>query len=576
MNDAAAGILSSQAVTGTALGLIAGAAVLTFPVAFLILWRYQRAVARAMGPSGTEAPPPSAANNPDLRAERPPLVVDTVAPPEVGARTGQTRLPGLAVQAVYVAAGLACALAMGICTLLIDPLARSTPLRVATVTMLDLWPLVIATPLILGLDRRCRMATYALYFALVQAVFFVVSLGSLSDRLTAGARAFIGIHGLMTVFVILVLNSRIRSIGPIVMALALMALTGVAAVVLGFGSSPAFVQAVAHTGSALGLGEGAIIPVSLALGFVVTLGIGVFMVRGLARLYARGVLSDQMITVGSIFLLFGVTEGLPFGFVHPALVLLGPAIFVLFVIVATLGFALIRRQRPSQDPPGLLVLRVFALGRASRRLFEMMGTRWRFRGPVRLIGGPDLATATVEPGQLLTFLAGQLQTSFVHDAAKLQARLEKLDRPSDPDGRYRVAELLCRDRIWRSALRALAARSQVVFMDLRSFSRQSAGCTFEIQALLDLVELDRILIAVDRTTDAAFLREVVQEAWGRVEASSPNVGATAPRVRLIELEGKSSSTLALLQQLEGVDDRPHQPADDLQPSGVEMVAPTRS
>ena len=55
----------------------------------------------------------------------------------------------------------------------------------------------------------------------------------------------------------------------------------------------------------------------------------------------------------------------------------------------------------------------------------------------------------------------------------------------DPDGRYRIKEFFCYNDTWQMTMERLAAASDAVLMDLRSFSRVNQGCIFELGRLLD-------------------------------------------------------------------------------------------
>ncbi len=71
---------------------------------------------------------------------------------------------------------------------------------------------------------------------------------------------------------------------------------------------------------------------------------------------------------------------------------------------------------------GLLLLRVFALGARSERLFDALGKRWLRIGHIDMIAGPDLATTAVEPDEFLDFVGGRLSRQFVRDEANLARR----------------------------------------------------------------------------------------------------------------------------------------------------------
>jgi hypothetical protein len=72
-------------------------------------------------------------------------------------------------------------------------------------------------------------------------------------------------------------------------------------------------------------------------------------------------------------------------------------------------------------------------------------------------------------------------------------------------------------------------------MDLRSFSKNNAGCVFEISELLNLVVLARLVFVVDRTTDRKVLTETLQRCWRELKPDSPNLGAPLSDLRPFEL-----------------------------------------
>ena len=71
-------------------------------------------------------------------------------------------------------------------------------------------------------------------------------------------------------------------------------------------------------------------------------------------------------------------------------------------------------------------------------------------------------------------------------------------------------------------LKRLARDSDAVLMDLRGFLPDNQGCVFEINELLNVVPLDRVVFVIDATTDLAFLRETFATGWGALAADSPN------------------------------------------------------
>ncbi len=124
----------------------------------------------------------------------------------------------------------------------------------------------------------------------------------------------------------------------------------------------------------------------------------------------------------------------------------------------------------------LLLLRVFGHQSRTEWLFDRIAQRWRFLGPVQLFAGVDLAMRTADPGDMLAFVGGRLPDVHVTTADDLTARFQRLDMGRDPDGRFRVNDLICANQIWQDALHRLLSVSDVVVMDLRGFTRENSGC----------------------------------------------------------------------------------------------------
>jgi len=161
----------------------------------------------------------------------------------------------------------------------------------------------------------------------------------------------------------------------------------------------------------------------------------------------------------------------------------------------------------------------------AERLFDLLGSRWRYIGPIAMIGAPDLASSTIDPDEFLDFLAGRLRDRFIVDPAEVPARLAAMDDRCDLDARWRVTELFCGNDAWRAAVRGLMARSDLVAMDLRSFGPDNQGCIFELQALIDLVPAGRVALLVDGSTRREFLQATIAACLTRVPITSPNAQA---------------------------------------------------
>ena len=167
------------------------------------------------------------------------------------------------------------------------------------------------------------------------------------------------------------------------------------------------------------------------------------------------------------------------------------------------------RSRPtSEQPPTLLVLRVFQQDAQVRSLFDHVVERWRLSGNTVMIAGTDLANRTLDADDIFQFLDNKLAQQFIVSPADVARRIDAFDMIADIDGRYRVNECYCHNTIWQDALQALVRYSDVVLMDLRGFQAHNAGCRYQLATLARASRKLRVVVLVDGRTD----RTVAQEA----------------------------------------------------------------
>ena len=221
----------------------------------------------------------------------------------------------------------------------------------------------------------------------------------------------------------------------------------------------------------------------------------------------------------------------------------GAAAFVAYrLVVATM----LRGDRRTQRAPRLLLLRVFGYQARTESLFDRVAQTWRLQGPVQLIAGVDLAMRTADPGDMLALLDGRLAEAYVRTPEEVGERLTRLDLQPDPDGRFRINEVYCHDSTWRTALEALLDASDIVLMDLRSFSAQNAGCRFELEQIVRRVPTDNIILVCDKTTDLPLLQEILAAAWvtGRRERDTRG----SAEISLVRMERQTRAEFALLMR----------------------------
>jgi hypothetical protein len=225
---------------------------------------------------------------------------------------------------------------------------------------------------------------------------------------------------------------------------------------------------------------------------------------------------------------------------------IGLTAFAAYKLVATVGAWSLAGEAARRPAAKLLLLRVFGFRKRTERLFDVLGARWRFAGPIQMIAAPDLAAKTIDPGEFMDFLSGRLRSRFIIEPRDLQQRLAGIDLRPDADGRFRVNDIFCGNDRWQAAVESLMAETDLVAMDLRGFSPQNKGCVYELQMLLDAVPTSRIVVFADRSTDLAFLDRTLAGCARAMAPASPNRSSGGPVTVLDIRENDRGAVHALL------------------------------
>lgn len=560
---------TTVALTGApALALLVAAA-LALPVSIGLLRLYRRAVLRSMrtradspasdpvtsasDPVALEAPltpdPPTDAGR-NLAARYDALSA-SARPPVEALYSSLVRSPWRAA-AVYAVAGLCFSVILTTAQLVATG-TELLPFRFVVLTCMHAWPIVLIVSLAAATTRLAKLAIPSVYFLALA----ILGLVALARSPTLGVEAIL-VLWLITnlpasLLLLAFLNRRVRAVGPLVLIFFLLAVFGASLAPLGAGSSETLLGVAFEVGLALGLGASGVAIGMIFVGLVV-FGVAGWLTLGAIRaLYDRQKVSDQSITLDAVWLTFAIVYSITLVFEGVGWALSGLAAFVAYKVVALFGFRLLRRFASQTEPRAkLLLLRVFSLGKRSERLFDAVARHWRHVGTVRLIAGPDLATTTVEPHEFLDFLRGKLARRFIDGRRTLDLRISEMDIEPDPDGRFRVHDFFCYEDTWKMVLSRLVSESDAVLMDLRGFSPHNAGCAYEINELIDVAPLARVVFIVDDTTDEQFLSQVAHWAWTRMRATSPNRSSTPGQLPVYRLTGSRSGELKhLLRTISG-------------------------
>lgn len=464
--------------------------------------------------------------------------------------------------ACYATAGLGFAFVYASAAHFAFPHALGAPGSLIAV-WLYLWPVFLALPLIVPLSPARLGILFLVYFGVFALLGIwagtvldvpgyrfgaVVIPARSSVTPETMARLWLVLNGAPSVLMLLCLNRRVRAVAPLVLALVTASLVGIAVSYFGVFSTPGTDWVVAVSTS-LDLHIYWLLLTALLLSLIFFGLVGWGLMQWIARVYRKGMLSDQSLLLDALWLLFASTYSMWLSAGGLRWALTAPVAFLVFRLTL---FVVRRWFRPDNGAPrGLTFLRVFSLGRRSERLFEMVARQWRHVGSVQLITGPDLASSTAQPHQFLDFLSGKLAHHFVVDHASLERSLAARDRGADPDGRFRVNSYFCHADSWKAVLPRLVQEGDIVLMDLRSFSARQAGCTHELRYLVAAVPFDRCVLLVDESTDAAFLTRTLTDALESTAPVSPNHGCSAEDMVRISIGSASTNLSKIMKSLCG-------------------------
>jgi hypothetical protein len=540
------------ALTGQFPLVLAVSALLALVVSLLILRRYRRAVIRSMrrrSRSDILELKQFSQAEPDHQSPKAPLEFNLYsADPSRGTGAAKQlynramRRPWFGAL-VYCVAGCGFAAAMAAAFLFSSKLAFSLP-RFLFLTWVNGWPIVVTTYCAAALSRRAKHIIPLTYLVLG------IGLGALllarSPDATAGQLAALWLSANIppSILLLIFLHRRIRAVGPLVLLFMITGVTGANLIVKLVEKNPKLLGAIRNFSISIGLGPIDTVLALHLIGFLTFAVLGWFVIGSIRVLYQRKKIGEHSVLIDTIWLVFGIVYSMALAVQGPWWILSGLAAFVLFKLLVITGFrAFGRKKAAERSGLRLLLLRVFALGKRSETLFEVLSGSWRTVGSIQLIAGPDSATSAVAPHEFLDFLGGKLARRFIDSGRTLDLRIDQMDLAPDRDGQFRATEFFCHDDTWKLTLARLADESDAVLMDLRGFSQKNPGCVSEINELFNLVPLRRLVFAIDETTDQPYLRQTMQQAWAQLKDRSPNHRLSAGQVSLVELSRMSTNGL---------------------------------
>ena len=548
------------ALTGQLPFIIVIAAVLALVASFLLLLLYRRRVIQSMRRRSSSAlletkgylPP-----QPEYKPNDAPLSFHFVDRAQAGTRGGAEKLFLSARRCrwinalVHTLAG-ACFAATMTAAFLAAGKMDFAPFRFAYLTWINIWPALIAIDLIAVPSRRSRVFGLIGYFLLGAIIAAVVLVKN--PPLPVGQLLYLWLdfNAIPTLLLLIFLNRRIRAVGPLLLVFMIIGIAGATLTTSIVGRNPKLLKAVGEFAFAIGLSATGMMIGLHVIGFVACAIVAWLILDLLRQLYESKSISEQSITVDAMWLLFGIVNSIGLVFEGYRWIASGFVAFAIYKLATAGLFGLFGFSRRAKcEGRRLLLLRVFALGKRSEQLYDTVGKSWRSVGSMQMIAGPDLATTTIEPHEFLDFLSGKLDRRFIDNAHTLDLRIGQMDLLPDREGQFRVTEFFCHDDTWKMTLARLADGSDAVLMDLRGLSKANAGCVFEIHEIFNVVPLACAVFAIDDSTDQAFMRRTMEEAWHQVKDRSPNHHLAAGKIALVQLTGTAGGVDDLLYAICG-------------------------
>ncbi|MES9862855.1 MAG: hypothetical protein ABW157_08300 [Candidatus Thiodiazotropha sp. LLP2] len=530
----------TTALTGALPFIILVSAVLTATFSLLLLWFYRRAVIRSMAASGGSSDPTESTETKAFLENPLSLTFKILNAEKVMSgnakrvyNTTSVSLQRLGL--VYGVAGVVYALVLSLPWMITA--GGGFPLvRLLWLFACYAWPGVIVVVMAAATSSGQKQFIFTGYFLFVVPIGVVVIARNPDSSVGQLLFFWLFANGAPTLLLVTYFLRRIRAVGPLVLTFMVAGVAGAVVLTTIVGSSETMLRAFTGIGVFLGLGATPIYVMINLLGFLLFGFFGWWLLGRLGYAYRAKRMSDQSLNLDALWMMFALFQSITLAFEGWVWIFTGLVAYILYKQITRIGFTRITSQISSDKPPSLLLLRVFALGRKSERMFDTLSKRWLRMGNIDMIAGPDLVTSTVEPHEFLDYMGGHLSRSFIDNPSVLEQRLALRDCLPDPDGRYRVNEFFCRNDTWQMCMSRLASECDVVLMDLRSFSQQNQGCLWELEQLLINVLLDRVLFVVDETTDKGFLEQQLQRLWKRVPGSSPNLGLAKPQVNFLSVQ----------------------------------------
>lgn len=501
-------------ITGVIPFVLMVSALLAIPVTWLLLRNYRKAVLRLMNTMEGEASATETVKK--MAKPKDALTINWLE--AVDMKKAMLNQSAWRLVVVHGVAGAVFALVMS-CGVILESGNELTLSRIIFLMLIFIWPFIFVVFLIAGADPQTQKRWLLHYGAVYLVSAVVVTIISSGFELYNGLSIWLIYNLPATILLMMFFRRSVRAVGPLVLIFLFFCVFGISALI-GFGGDSVLIAVhfiVSSTGYNVYTAFIGLNVLVLAIGAACAWWV---LVR-IKRSYLQKNTNELSLNIDALWLFFGAIYSLIAATQTWYWVFLFIVAFACYKTTVWLGLKWLKHHTNPINKR-LLLLRVFSLGKLSEQLFDMVSQRWRFRGSIQMIAGPDLVTSTIEPHELLDYLSGRLARLFINNQQAIDRQMQQLDLMPDFDGRYRVNEFFCYGSIWVSVLKRLVSSTDVVLMDLRQFSKDNAGCVTELHALIDLMPLQRVVLLIDGHTDKSYLQQTLATAWEAMDETSPN------------------------------------------------------
>ncbi|MEO8149292.1 MAG: hypothetical protein ABI723_16725 [Bacteroidia bacterium] len=422
-------------------------------------------------------------------------------------------------------------------------------IRFAFLFLSYLWPVVFALNMVIPGKTKFKFSLLSFYFLIYLSICFIAAQTNLAFTIKQGLLLWELSNLLPTLLVLIFFKSKVRAIGSLVYTLIAVASSGSTTVLNYVLKSNSMMLTTINIGSAFHLGFYSSF-IALFILLMVFFGFaGWYILIVIKNRYKAKKINDQKIMLDSIWILFAIYYSIDFAAQGYVWLIGGFLSFFLCKLIVTTGHKILNKKYQLKESSNLLFLRVFSLGKRSEQFFNLVSKHWRFAGSIQLISGPDLATTNLEPHEFTDYITGKLSRRFIGNPKDLEIRLSEMDNKPDRDGQYRVNDFFCYQNTWQMVLQKLVNKSNVVLMDLRGFSTANKGCEYEIRELFNIIPADRIVFIYDQTSDQVFMNQILKQAWDEMKPASLNKQSDFDSISMFKLTDLSYKNIRALLKL---------------------------